>query len=160
MAPLLCSKFITFTSLFIFLLITECVLISTSSVFQPVRVRIGIDYGPRLIGIAISNPFGVVTPHSTIQNNGDLCKVSFDIISLAKINGASEIVLGIPLDSNGKLSYKVKNFNGKICLDFSKVLSVLVERNSPRVSVHLFDERYSTREAKARLKFEKKHGES
>ena len=62
------------------------------------------------------------------------------------------MIVGLPLDSNGKMSHKVKNFNGQLCLNFSMVLAATATIALPRASVHLFDERYTTREAKARIK--------
>jgi len=51
------------------------------------------------------------------------------------------------------------NFNGRLCLDFSKVLSAVSQALYPRMRVILVDERYTTREAKQRLKSEKVKGE-
>lgn len=119
--------------------------------FAARRVRIGVDYGPRYIGIAYSDYFGVVHPYTTVRNTGDLSQISESIVRFVKILRASEIVLGIPLDGDGSLDYNVQNMNGKICLNFSVVLSCIVHHLcSQSVNVVLFDERYSTQEAKLR----------
>jgi putative Holliday junction resolvase len=114
--------------------------------------RLGIDYGPRLIGIAISNRLGLITPLTTIQNERNLTAISNQITDMAVNQGISEIILGIPLDQNGRLSYKVKNFNGGLCLDFSRVLASVIQQRHSKCRVYLVDERFSTREAKEKLK--------
>lgn len=119
--------------------------------FAARRVRIGVDYGPRYIGIAYSDYFGVVHPYTTVRNTGDLSQISESIVRFVKILRASEIVLGVPLDGDGSLDYNVQNMNGKISLNFSVVLSCIVHHLcSQSVNVVLFDERYSTQEAKLR----------
>ena len=124
------------------------------------RVRVGIDYGPRTIGIAYSDYFNNIKPHGIIANNGNLTEISHQIIRLAESWGASELILGIPLDSNGLLSYKIRNFNGRLCLNFSQVLSATASQyyNNRRFSILLCDERYTTKEAKVRLRTERIKG--
>lgn len=54
------------------------------------------------------------------------------------------------------MHYDIRNFNGQLCLNFSKVLSsIAINANSRSVRVLLFDERYTTKEAKMRLKHDK-----
>ena len=121
--------------------------------FNPQQARLSIDYGPRMIGIARGTHFGVVQPHVTIANTGNLPQVARKILTLAKTWTVSEIVLGIPLDSDGKLHYGVRNINGRICLDFSKVLCSISNVEYPnQFKTILFDECFTTKEATLRLK--------
>ena len=139
--------------------ITSSSLRLLKSSFDINRVRLGIDYGPRIIGIAVSNLFGIVKPYGVINNNGNLTDISLKIIDFAYKWGALEIIVGIPLDYNGIMGYNTTNFNGQLCLNFSKVLSVYASHSERRnITVKLFDERYTTKEAKIRLKFEKVKG--
>ena len=126
-----------------------------STPFESRRARIAIDYGPRAIGVASSDPFGNILPLCTLENDGDLCGISNKILDMTRSAGAIEVIVGLPLDSNGKTSHHVRNFNGQLCLNFSRVLSAFTTTHLPRVSILLFDERYTTREAKARMKSEK-----
>ena len=115
--------------------------------------RIAIDYGPRLIGMASS--IGRMTKADRVlQNNGNLTYTAEQILHYAKRSGAIEILVGLPLDSNGRMSYKVRNFNGNLCLNFSSVLAAVVTNEIPRAKVKLVDERYTTREAKARIQMD------
>jgi RNase H-fold protein (predicted Holliday junction resolvase) len=97
-------------------------------------------------------------PICTLPNNGDTVYLCSQILDVARTRGALEVIVGLPLDSNGKMSYSVKNFNGQLCLNFSMVLAATTTVALPRASVWLFDERYTTREAKARIKSEKIKG--
>ncbi len=128
--------------------------------FNPLRARLSIDYGPRMIGIARGTHFGIVQPHITIANTGNLPQVARQILTLAKTWTVSEIVLGIPLDSDGKLHYDVRNFNGRICMDFSKVLCSISNVEYPGLfKTILFDECFTTKEATLRLKHDNVKGE-
>ena len=115
--------------------------------------RIAVDYGPRVIGTA-----SAMGSHSKaardIKNIGNLTEIAYTVLDLALEKRAVDILVGLPLDSNGKLSYKVRNFNGRLCLNFSSVLAAVVEEEAPEISVLLVDERYSTREAKMKMKYE------
>lgn len=127
--------------------------------FQHRRARLSIDYGPRIIGIAQSNYFGIVEPYGTIRNTGDLISVANNVLDLARTWSVSEIVLGVPLDSDGILHYDVKNFNGQLCLNFSQVLSaVSLHEHNAKFRTVLFDERFTTKEAKLRLQYENVKG--
>jgi RNase H-fold protein (predicted Holliday junction resolvase) len=88
-----------------------------------------------------------------------LSSIARKVAGFAQTWSASEIVVGVPLDSNGILSYDVKNFNGRLCLDFSKVLSaVCMHEHSAKFQTILFDERYTTKEAQLRLQMESVKG--
>lgn len=134
-----------------FIIIYLCV----CSGFDLYAPKLGIDYGPRLIGLALGNKLGQVNPFTTITNHHNITEICYEISDLVISKGIIDVILGIPLDSNGKLSYKVRNFNGGLCLDFSKVLATVIKNECPDAKVHLVDERFSTREAKARMKADK-----
>eukprot|EP01040_Poterioochromonas_malhamensis_P010645 gene10645-11592_t len=134
-----------------FLCITQCMLS-----FELRRVRIGVDYGPRFIGVAYSDIFGEVHPLFVIHNKNNLTMISDQIFRLAKYRSASEIVVGIPLTGRnaGDLQRTINNFNGQLCLNFSKVLqSVITHRSNGRLKVKLFDERFTTSEAKLKIAY-------
>ncbi len=147
------------STLIICLIVCALMIHGGNSVFMHKCVRIGVDYGPRLIGIAYSDFFGVVHPYTTIRNTGNLTQISESISNFALSLRAREVILGVPLDGNGLLDYDVKNMNGKICLNFSFVLACIVKKICPSsVKVRLYDERYSTQEAKLKQLHSKKKG--
>ncbi|OGG40399.1 hypothetical protein A3A21_03210 [Candidatus Jorgensenbacteria bacterium RIFCSPLOWO2_01_FULL_45_25b] len=60
---------------------------------------LGIDYGKKRVGIAVSNDDGTMAfPRVVLQNNTYLIG---QILGLAKGVGSSEIVLGLSLDNKG-----------------------------------------------------------
>lgn len=125
--------------------------------FNAKLCRIGVDYGPRLIGLA-SGTGKNSKPIGHIKNDGDLCRVAREVVAAAVEEGASEILVGLPLDSNGRMSHDVKNLNGRLCLAFSSVLAAVVENECPRLDVFLVDERYTTKEARIRMREENVRG--
>jgi RNase H-fold protein (predicted Holliday junction resolvase) len=128
-----------------------CLSVGWSALFSSKKIRIAVDYGPRLIGLAHTDFLGNTIPYCTLRNRGNLTEVSESIARCANRFRASEIIVGVPLDSNGRLDYNVKNINAKICLNFSIVLaSILQEYCKFPHKVLLFDERYTTQEAKLR----------
>jgi RNase H-fold protein (predicted Holliday junction resolvase) len=102
----------------------------------------------------------VVQPYGTIVNDGNLTDVSYKILKLARQFSASEAIIGVPLDSDGVMSRNVRNINGQLCLNFSNVFSSIAAHsyNSSFRTV-LFDERYSTREARWRIQTDKIKGD-
>lgn len=61
---------------------------------------LGIDYGKKRIGIAISDETGTIAfPHGVFGGEG---KAVDEIVSLVKAKGIGELVLGLSLDNTGK----------------------------------------------------------
>jgi RNase H-fold protein (predicted Holliday junction resolvase) len=124
--------------------------------FEVKRVRIGIDYGPRFIGLAYSDYFGTVRPmYKVLHNRNNLTSLATYILEIAKNRGAQEIIVGLPLgpSSASNIHREIKEFNAQLCLNFSKVLYSVVRHKAPKknIVVKLFDERFTTREAEMRL---------
>ncbi len=116
--------------------------------FQDRRIRVSVDFAPRFIGLAYSDLLGKVHPHCTFKNQLNQISVAQHILDFATQKSAIEVVLGLPLDKDGRVGYSVSNFNGRLCLNFSRVLSSLSKHQyGDKVKIRLFDERYSTREA-------------
>jgi RNase H-fold protein (predicted Holliday junction resolvase) len=123
--------------------------------FKPRVGRLSVDYGPRKIGIAHANYLGVVQPYGVIANKGKLSEIAKRVVDLARQFSAAEIIVGIPVDSDGVVGHSVRNFNGRLCLNFSSVLSAVSSHSYPgKLATILFDERYTTKEAVLRLKTE------
>lgn len=54
---------------------------------------VGIDFGTRRIGLAVSESQSVASPHSIVKNEGDVVQ---KIARIAEDLGAEEFVVGIP----------------------------------------------------------------
>jgi putative holliday junction resolvase len=68
-----------------------------------VRV-LGIDLGFRRVGVAVSDPGGVLaTPYEVILRSGDPARDHQRIIEIATEVGAERIVVGLPLSLDGSV---------------------------------------------------------
>lgn len=100
---------------------------------------LGIDYGEVRIGLALTDPLGIIAyPLITIKNDS---KAILEIKKVISEYGVEKIVLGYPLKENGeetKLSKKI--------IIYKQILE-----KELGLSVELFDERYSSEIAKQRI---------
>ncbi|RAR40532.1 Holliday junction resolvase RuvX [Paenibacillus sp. MDMC362] len=101
----------------------------------------GLDYGDRRIGVAISDVFGWTAQGVEVierrRDEGELDRIA----ALVKDNEVGEIVVGLPKNMNGTIGPR-----GEICMEFASIL-----RESLSLPVHLWDERLSTVSAERTL---------
>jgi putative Holliday junction resolvase len=98
-----------------------------------------IDWGERRIGLAISDPRGVIaSPAGFIQRRPGKRPPLTKIIEKAKELEASALVLGLPLDENGDDTPRATEVRS---------IAVELERRSG-LRVALVDERYTTAAAR------------
>ncbi len=102
---------------------------------------LGIDYGSRRIGLAISDPEGVFAfPAGCLERRGggqDLAALR----ELVEARGVVQIVVGLPIHMNGR-----EGPEARAARAFAEALG----RETGR-SVDLFDERWTSREAERAL---------
>jgi len=101
----------------------------------------GIDYGDRRIGIAVSDAFrwtaqGLETVEKR-RDGGELDRIA----ALVREHEVSEIVVGLPKNMNGSVGPR-----GEICIAFADTL-----RQTLNLPVHLWDERLTTVSAERTL---------
>jgi len=100
-------------------------------------ILMGIDYGVKRIGIAISNPERTVAvPLKVIEVKPDDSHVNALGKTISEY-GVDEIVIGMPYNMDGSTGMSAENVE-----KFSERIKV-----SFRLPVHFFDERLSTFEA-------------
>jgi putative Holliday junction resolvase len=104
-------------------------------------VRLGLDPGDARIGVARSDPSGVLaTPVETVRRGrGDLARIA----AIADEVGATEVIVGLPRSlsgTEGPSAAKVRQF-----------AAALVRRIAP-IPVRLYDERLTTVSAEAMLR--------
>ncbi len=101
----------------------------------------GIDWGRVRLGLAISDPSGVIaTPAASIKRKSDKRDIE-EIVRIAEEENVSEMVVGMPLNINGepgKSAMSARAFAGKLEKAFGG-------------PVHLVDERYSSHAAERSL---------
>ncbi|SFF42409.1 putative holliday junction resolvase [Paenibacillus algorifonticola] len=94
----------------------------------------GLDYGDRNIGVAVSDPFGWTAQGVEVvkkrRDNGELDRLA----ELAQQYEVSEIVLGLPKNMNNTIGPR-----GEISIEFAEQL-----RQKLHLPVHLWDERLTT----------------
>ena len=98
-----------------------------------------VDWGERRIGLAISDPRGVIaSPAGFIQRRAGKRPPIAKIVDKAKELEASSLVVGLPLDQNGEDTPRA--------LEVRAVAAELERRTG--LPVELIDERYTTAAAR------------
>ncbi len=70
---------------------------------------IGIDYGEKRVGIALSDPMQIIaTAHTIIKHDDNDELVANEILALIKKNSVSKIVIGLPLNMNGSVGFQAE----------------------------------------------------
>lgn len=120
---------------------------STSSLLGVKSV--GVDYGLVRTGIGLTigyepKPIAIVSD----MNNTELCQY---IIKLAEIENADQIIVGLPFHKNGTEAEQTI-----ITRDFATHLNCAVYAHfgPDKMPVFMFDERYTSKEAAARIRSE------
>ena len=100
---------------------------------------IALDVGDRRIGVAISDPTGMLaSPLTVIERNGAADMAAADaVIALALEHSAGEIVVGIPYLMSGRTGSQAR-----ITLEFADALAALAD-----IPVRRVDERLSSAQA-------------
>ncbi len=107
--------------------------------------KIGVDIGKARIGIAVSDPMGILaSPYTTLSGKGLDADVE-QIVSLIKEKDADTVVLGLPLAMDGTdsdMTLYAREFAQKL-------------KQNTTANIVLWDERLSSYEAEEILKRQK-----
>jgi putative holliday junction resolvase len=97
---------------------------------------IGLDLGSKTVGVAISDPMGMLARTLTTVrfSDYDLETACKQVVDLCKQNGVSDVVLGLPRHMNGDIGE-----SGQMALDFKEMLL-----EAGLGSVTMWDERLTT----------------
>ena len=101
---------------------------------------IGLDFGSRRIGVAISDPMNIIATGLCVIENSP--KVVEKIKELIKNYDVDKIVLGMPLNLKGNKGMKAREVD-----EFLKLLN-----QSLGIEIITFDERFSTRQAQMTIR--------
>jgi len=106
---------------------------------MPGGVRLGIDVGTVRVGVARSDPSGLLaSPVETLERDSAVGRIS----ELVREHRAIEVVVGLPLALSGRVTASTEDATG-----FAQELA-----NCLDVPVRLVDERLSTVSASSRLR--------
>ena len=103
----------------------------------------GVDYGTRRIGLALSDPTGTLaTPLTTLVRRAGRRAPIARILELARQHEVDRFVLGLPLhpqEGENRWTAEARDFGRRL-------------RDRSGLPVHLVDESYSSAEAEARIR--------
>ncbi len=86
--------------------------------WRQITRSLGLDIGDKRIGVALSDPDGILASPFTIINRLDDAADIEAIASIAEQQGVKQIVVGLPYSMDGSLgkqAEKVKAFMQKLC---------------------------------------------
>ena len=107
---------------------------------------LGVDLGSRRIGLAASDPAGILaSPHATLTRSSSVDGDHGAILAAARTLGATRIVVGLPRSLSGALGPAARRVLAEI--------EALAARARPEgVEVDTYDERFTTMIAQRNLR--------
>ncbi|MEO6467905.1 MAG: Holliday junction resolvase RuvX [Acidimicrobiia bacterium] len=97
---------------------------------------LGVDLGARRIGLAVSDPSGIIaSPLGTIERSGDSHRDRVAIVAAANESEASIVVVGLPREMSGRMGPAAKAARAEV-----EALRAL----APTLQFELVDERMTT----------------
>jgi putative Holliday junction resolvase len=115
-------------------------------VTRPEQRCLGVDLGERRIGLAVTDPSGVLaSPHGTVTRTGDRAQDHRAIVTAATEVGATRIVVGLPRSLDGRIGPAAR-----AVLDEVGALTEVARASG--IEVDTYDERFSTMIAQRNLR--------
>lgn len=109
---------------------------------EKARRYLGLDLGEKRIGVALSDPLGMMAfPHSVLLRQGEAEAIAA-IARLVEKEGVGRVVVGLPRSLNGSIGPAAQGTQA-----FAQALSQAIP-----VPVETYDERFTTVAAEARLR--------
>ena len=105
---------------------------------------LGLDVGSKTVGVAVSDPLGVIATGVTTLERVGIRKDTGRIIDYIKEYGCDTVVIGLPLSLDGEDSVQTQKVR-----EFRTMLENKLRSSGPLSKVRIVwqDERYSTVEA-------------
>ncbi len=103
--------------------------------------KMGIDYGDKRIGIALTDPLCIISSPFEVYKNAGICDAINHICKLIKDYNVDEIAMGLPLNMDG-----TEGERAAIHRDFGRQLE-----EQSGVKVFFIDERLTSAEAEEML---------
>ena len=105
---------------------------------------LGLDVGSKTVGVAVSDPLGVIATGVTTIERVGIRKDTGKVIDFIKEYGCMTVVMGLPLSLDGSDSVQTQKVR-----DFRTMLENKLRSSGPlsKVKIEWQDERYSTVEA-------------
>ena len=105
---------------------------------------LGLDVGNKTVGVAVSDPLGVIATGVTTIERVGIRKDTGRVIDYIREYGCETVVMGLPLSLDGSDSVQTQNVR-----EFRRMLENKLKSSGPlsKVRIEWQDERYSTVEA-------------
>ena len=105
---------------------------------------LGLDVGSKTVGVAVSDPLGVIATGVTTIERVGIRKDTGKVIDYIKEYGCETVVIGLPLSLDGEDSVQTQKVR-----EFRTMLENKLRSSGPlsKVKIEWQDERYSTVEA-------------
>ena len=103
---------------------------------------LGLDVGTKRIGVALSDPLGLLATPLLILSHENQKKDIENVLELARTYEVSTIVVGLPISLDGKLWHQ-----GQMILGFANML-----QRSSSIQIDTWDERFTSAEAEKLLR--------
>jgi putative Holliday junction resolvase len=115
-------------------------------VSEPGERCLGVDLGERRIGLAITDPSGVLaSPHATLTRAAQSTDDHQAIVDVAVELGATRIVVGLPRSLSGELGRAARSV-------LDEVAAITGLARPVGIEVDTYDERFSTMIAQRNLR--------
>ncbi|MDR0975601.1 MAG: Holliday junction resolvase RuvX [Christensenellaceae bacterium] len=106
---------------------------------------LGIDYGLKRIGLATTDPLGIIaSPYGVIENKGEERNITA-IKNLCDELKIGKIVMGLPLNMNGtesEMSARVREFKNALEVAVNLEVILIDERLTSRLAENTLKEKY------------------
>jgi putative holliday junction resolvase len=110
------------------------------------RLVLGVDLGERRIGLAVTDPSGVLaSPHATLGRAAERADDHRAIVAAARAVGATCIVVGLPRSLSGEIGPAARSV-------LDEVASLTDVARADGIEVDTYDERFSTMIAQRNLR--------
>jgi putative Holliday junction resolvase len=107
---------------------------------------LGVDLGSRRIGLAASDPSGVLaSPHGTLVRAGSVADDHRAIVAAAREVGAGTIVVGLPRSLDGRIGPAARSA-------LAEIEALRAVARAEGVEVDTYDERFTTMIAQKNLR--------
>ena len=107
---------------------------------------LGLDVGSKTIGLALSDEGGLVATAREVLARAGHHEDARRVLALARDWGASELVVGWPLELDGSVGRRARRVQA-----FMDVLAAAARTQEAPLTVHRWDERFSTAAAERTL---------
>ncbi len=103
---------------------------------NPTRRILGLDYGERRIGVAVSDESGIIAMPFSVVANGGMRQAAREVSAICRAKAVGSIVIGLPLNMDGS-----RGFAAEAVARFTEAL-----RGETALPVIEWDERLSSRQ--------------